>query len=675
MRVGAVVLAALGMVACGRNAGPSGSQGEPQPAAGHPSILLVTMDTTRADAVGPDAAGVQTPAFNAIVARGRRFTQAYATVPETLPSHSSMLTGLYPGGHGVHENARFLGSGFPLASERLQKAGYRTMAFVSSFALARRFGLARGFDAYDDEMPAGRSERTAAETAARVIDELSRQTQQPRFVWVHFNDPHAPYEPPEPYGSRYSGHPYLGEVAAMDEQLGRVVEAFMRAAPNSAVIVVGDHGEGLGDHGELQHGLLVYQSTMHVPLVIAGPGVTAGVSDGPVSIRRVFHTILDWAGVSATDSLRGSGGEVVLGEGMKPYLEYGWQPQVMAVSGKQKLILAGRLEVFDLADDAAEAKNLGAGANVAADVRKHLEDYPIPSADAARTPDNLDEDAKRRLASLGYVSAGAAPVVRRDAPRPADMTALFEPLEKASGLFTAGQYAAVVPLLQQILAKDPYNLDATLRLATAQSSLGRDAEALQAFRKAAELAPRSLDVKLYLALHYARGRDWQRATPLLEEVVSAAPERVPALEALAVVRERQGRVLDAIELRRKVYALRPASAAELTQLGRLAMTAQQTDTAIEAFEGARKASPQTFTDDLELGVLYLAARRFPEAAAALDRVPSSSPGYAMALFKRAQVSVLLGEPDQAARIAAARQHADATTGPLIDRERLFQAGR
>jgi len=660
------------LVACGPGPATTSSSSAPSSAGQRSSILLVTMDTTRADAIGPEARGVQTPAFNAIAARGMRFRQAYATVPETLPSHTSMMTGLYPAGHGLHENARVLPSTTPVAAEQLQKAGYRTSAFVSSFALARRFGLARGFDKYDDEPPAGRSERTARETADAVLAELAAASDRPRFVWVHFYDPHAPYTPPEPYRTQYATAPYLGEVAAMDEQIGRVVEAFEKSAPGHAtVILAADHGEGLGDHGEALHGNLVYQSTMHVPLVMVGSGVTAGLSDTPVSTRRVFHTILDLAGLASEHSLRHAETEVVLGEGMKPFLEYGWQPQVMAVEGVRKAILSGKVEAYDLDRDPMEAGDLGSGANLTATLRARLEEYPVPSPDAARAPDNLDEDAKRRLASLGYVSAGAAPIVRRDAPRPADMTALFGDLERASAIFTSGDYAGAIPVLTRILAADPNNLDATLRLATAHSSLGHDALAIAAFKKAGALAPRSSDVKTYLALHYARGKDWALAAPLLEQVVAESPDRLPALEGLAVVRERQGRVADAVALRQRIYRLRTPSAAELVQLGQLAMSAQQTPPAIEAFEAARALAPAAFTRDLELGVLYLAARRPQDAALALDRVPSSSHEYAMALFKRAQASVLLGEPDQAARIDAARRHADATTKVLIERERLF----
>jgi choline-sulfatase len=631
-----------------------------------PSILLVTLDTTRADAIGP-----ATPSLDALIKRGRMFRQAYATVPQTLPSHSSMLTGLYPAGHAVHENARFLSDRQPVVAEKLHEAGYRTAAFVSSFALARRFGLARGFDVYDEEEREGRAERTAAETTGRVLAWLGQPSSQPLFLWVHYYDPHYPYTPPEPFKTRYADNPYLGEVASMDEQLGRLVEAFERRAGSTptAILIVADHGEGLGEHGEAQHGNLLYQSTMHVPLLLIGPGVVPGTTDVPVSTRRVFHTILDWAGLGATNSLRGSDAEIVMGEAMKPFLDFGWQPQVMALEGRRKTIRAGSLEVYDVIADPGETHDLKT--ELSRPVRKALTEYPIPSPAAAATG-NLSDEEQRKLASLGYVASEAVPVVRKDAPRPADMTHLFPILDKASGLFVREQYAEAIPLLEQIRAVDPYNLDTALRLASAHSALGHEQEALDAFRKAEAIAPTSPDVRTYLALHYARGKDWQKAIPLLEQIVAESPDRLPPLEALAVIRERQGRIDEAIRLRQKIYTLRAPRPPELVRLGEMAMATGQTGAAVESFEKARAIQGSAFRNDLELGVLYLSEHRFEDARASLDRVPPAHPAYPMVLFKRAQVSVLLHEPDSAARIERARREADATTRELIARERLFQ---
>ena len=621
---------------------------EPQTAAPRqvrPSILLVTLDTTRADAIGTGSNQAHTDVIGGLAGRGVTFRQAYAAVPETLPSHASMMTGLYPAGHGVHENARYVGKTVPLLAEQLQTSGYRTAAFVSAFVLDRRFGLARGFDVYDDG-EARWTERNARDTTDAVLAELREPSDKPRFIWVHYYDPHAPYAAPGG-GDGTARQRYLQEVRFVDAQLGRLIAPFAAAAKGAtATIVVGDHGEGLGEHGESEHGHLLFQSTMHVPLVIAGPGFAENaVSDTPVSTRHVYHTILDWAGLGSEHSLRAASEAVVLGEAMKPFLEYGWQPQVMAIGGGFKSILAGKVETYDLAADPGETKNLGAGAAVPAGMRKALDDYPVPSPDAARAPATLDEDAKRRLAALGYVSAGAAPVVRKDAPRPADMTALLPAIERASALFTERKYREVVPLLEEIVAKDPFNLDALLRLATAHSSLGENAKAEAAFRRAAAIAPNSQDVRTYLALHYARTPEWERAVPLLEQVAAETPERATAIEALAELKGRQGLA---------------------------AMDRGDTPGAIAAFERARSLAPSAFRNDLELGVLYLDARRFPEAKAALDRDLAAHPDHPMTLFKRAQVSVLLREEDAPARIALARQKADATTKPLIERERLFK---
>jgi Tfp pilus assembly protein PilF len=668
-----VLLLALAIAGgCGRSGKPASPPPSRSPAP-RPSILLVTLDTTRADVVGPEAVGIETPAFNQVAARGMRFRQAYATVPETLPSHASMLTGVYPAAHAIHENGRSLAASQPVAAERLRQAGYRTAAFVSSFILARRFGLARGFDLYDDGLAPGAVERAAKATTDAALSYLARPAPQPLFLWVHYFDPHAPYTPPEPFLSRFRGKPYLGEVASMDEQLGRLVAAFERSAPGpAAIVLVGDHGEGLGEHGEALHGNLLYQSTMHVPLVLVGPGVPVGQSDTPVSTRRVFHTLVDLAGSAEPLSLRRASTEVVMGEAMKPFLEFGWQPQVMAVSGRHKSILAGRIEAYDVVSDPLEARDLAADGRTGPPAPGALRDYPVPSPAASRPPETLDDHARKALASLGYVSATATPQVRKNAPRPVDMVGIFDTMERASALFVAGDYAGAIPVLERVAAADPFNLDAFLRLASAHSALGHDEKALSYFRKAAEVAPASPDVRVYLGLHYARGRQWPEAVPLLEQALADWPDRIPVLEALSVIRQRQGRMEDAVALRQRIYALRSPTRDELSALGELQMGLGRTADAIASFEQARAMAARGFAVDFELGLLYFDARRFADARDALDRVPPSHPEYAMALFKRAQVSVLLDEPDRAARIARARQRADRTTRELIAREKLFQ---
>jgi tetratricopeptide (TPR) repeat protein len=344
----------------------------------------------------------------------------------------------------------------------------------------------------------------------------------------------------------------------------------------------------------------------------------------------------------------------------------------MGVVDRHKVIFAGRLEAYDVVADPGETRDVAGKVELPRELALAVRDYPIPSLEPPKPQEQLGAEDLKKLASLGYISATSRPIVRADAPRPAEMTHLFETIEQASGMFVREQYAKAIPLFQEVLAADPHNLDAALRLATAYSALGQETRALSAFERAQRIAPGSQDVRTYLALHHARGAQWERAVPLLERIVAESPDRLPVLEALAVIRERQGRASEAVALRRKIYAMRSATPMEQLRLGQLAMTAGETAPAIEAFEAARAAQGSAFRHDLELGVLYLDARRFPEARDALDRVPFSHPAYPMALFKRAQVSVLLNEPDQAARIAAARARADATTRALIARERLFQ---
>ena len=631
-----------------------------------PSILLVTLDTTRADAIGPD-----TPEFNSLAARGRRFTRAYATAPQTLPSHASMMTGVYPAGHGIHENARYIGDEPALVAEKLQKAGYRTAAFISAYPLARQFGLSRGFETYDDEL-GGKTERSARATTDRALSGLAQMQPGPMFVWVHYFEPHHPYEPPEPFRSRFKSEPYRGEIAAMDHELGRLVRGLQqRFGTELAILIVGDHGEGLGEHGEWQHGNLLYEGTMRVPLVLAGPGITAGLSEAPVSIRRIFHTVLDWAGIDSQNSLREGQNELVLGEAMQPFLAYGWQPQIMAVEGNTKVINAGAIEVYDVVADPKEFRDVAAQTALSREVRQALRDYPIPSAADPPGTQELTEEDRRQLASLGYVTSEARTPVRPDAPRPRDMAQLFELLEKASGLSTRGQYAEVIPILERILAADPQNPGTLLRLAAAHSALGHDDAALDAFNRARALTPDSTDALHYLALHFIRTGEWQRAAPLLERVLAKTPNRLPALEALARVREKQGRFSEALALLQEIQSMRGLSAEELIRMGQMAMRNGETAAAIHAFERARQMQGASFLHTLELAVLYLAAGRYSDARDSLDRVPPNHPEYPMALFKRAQVSVLLGEPDQGARIESARRAADATTRALIERERLF----
>jgi arylsulfatase A-like enzyme/Tfp pilus assembly protein PilF len=675
MRAGRLGVASIviGLAACQGPGAPPSGEVPPATAALRPSILLVSLDTTRADSIGPENAVVETPAFSGLAARGLRFARAYATAPQTLPSHASMLTGLYPAGHGVRENGRRLGPGVETVAQRLERAGYATAAFVSGFPLAREFGLERGFETYDDDLGSGFAERTAVATTERALLWLGAHRQSPVFLWVHYYDPHEPYAPPEPYRSRYSD-PYLGEIAAMDASLDRLLGAFSAQHAGGAVLVVGDHGESRGEHGETFHGSLLYDGAMRVPLVFAGPGVVPGVREEPVSTRRIADTIAAWAGLGGERSLVRPVDEPVLGEAMQPYVHYGWQPQVLVVSGRLTAIRSGRLEVYDVAADPRQEHDLADPSGLDAASRQAIRDYPIPTPAATR-PEDLDREALQRLASLGYVTGGTPPRLRPDAPRAADMTPLFAELDRASGLFVAERYAEAIPVLENVLRKDPMNVTIALRLAVAHSALGHDRVAERYFDQAARIEPESLDLLHYRAMHALRVGRAAQAGPLFERVLSSQPERLPAIRGLADVRERQGRLPEAAALLRRAAELESDPNATLAHLGELAMATGDTATAVAAYERLRGRQSAAFEHDLELGVLYLDQRRLAEAAAALDRVPPGSPRSPLALFKRAQVSVLLDEPDRAERVRAAYRAADPRLRAVIESEALFRGTR
>ena len=650
----------------------------PAPVKPLPSILLVTLDTTRADRLGFESGQDTTPHLDALAARGVVFSQAYSTVPTTLPAHASMMTGLYPSDHGIHENARVLAADLPLLAPRLRELGYTTAAFVSGFPLAGQFGLARGFDHYDDNF-APAAERRAGDTTDRALAYLEG-VQNSVFLWVHYFDPHEPYDPPEPFRSRYPADPYLGEIAYLDRELSRLLDAFTRRPGDHKILVASDHGEGLGDHGEALHGNLLYQGVMRVPLIIAGTGIQPAVRDDPVSIRRISDTLRAWAGESTAGSLLNETADTVLGEAMKPHLQYGWQPQVMAVRDRLKVIRSGDIEVYDLVADPAESTDLAGKVEIDPELRRALSDYPLPAAPCTDCPPSagpgnageaLSQEDRERLASLGYVDwQGRAPV-RDDAPSPRDMAHLFADLDLGSGLFVRRQYREAIEVFDRVFEQDPHNLMVCLRLAVAHSVTGRSARALELFDRAREIDPGSVDLRHYLAMHHLRAGNLGDAAALFESVLAEMPGRLPALEGLAGIRGRQGRTDDAIVLLERAVAS-GAGADSLIQLGDLRMATGDTPGAIAALEQARDADSERFPRFLELGVLYLADRRFDDARDCLDRVRPDHPGYPMALFKRAQVSVLLGEPDRDARIRLARDKADATTRRLIDNEALFR---
>src|SRR5260221_2662494 len=353
-------------------------------AAGDLNLLLVTLDTTRADRIHAYGfAGIETPNFDRLAREGVLFEEAVAPAPLTLPAHSSIFTGQYPPAHGVRDNGGFfLDDKETTIAERLQARGYATGGFVGAYVLDHKWGIAQGFQTYFDDfdltkyqsLSLGSVDRRGNEVADRALAWLDSVRAKRFFGWVHFYDAHSPYDPPEPFKSRYAGHPYIGEIAFVDSQLGRLL-AYLDAhhlADRTVVVVVGDHGESLGEHGEGTHGFFVYQATMHVPLLIRAPyDLMAGrrVADTVRSVD-ILPTALELLGVNTPEHLDGAsvvplmtGAKQELGlaaysEAIYPRFHFGWSDLRALTAGRYKFVAAPRPELYDLQQDPGESHNL-----------------------------------------------------------------------------------------------------------------------------------------------------------------------------------------------------------------------------------------------------------------------------------------------------------------------------
>jgi choline-sulfatase len=518
------------------------------------SVLLVTLDTTRADRIGCyGRARAATPHLDALAARGVLFRQAYTHAPLTCPSHASLLTGRLPTRHGVRDNGGYvLAPEIPTVAERFQAAGHRTGAFVSAFVLDRRFGLARGFGTYHDRVPPGRaadqgdpSHRAvrAEETVGRAMEWLSEAPAQPFFLWVHLFDPHHPYEPPEPFASRFRDDPYDGEIAYMDAQLGRLLDA--AAARGALVAVMGDHGEGLGDHQEVTHSYFVYSNTQRVPFLLSLPGhVPAGASvDGVVRGVDLAPTLLDLAGLPAlaetdgtslvpwlTGQSDGDAGPAYL-ESYHPRFWWGAQELLGLRSGRWLFIEAPRPELYDVAADPAEKTNLAASRPAELEaLRGRLRTFNTGGPPAAAG--KVDAETARNLRALGYVGAGPAPAAG-PLPDAKDNGPVLEAVTRGHELLERGQTAEALVPFEQALARNPRSASVRGRVAETLLRLGRYDDAFRVYAEAGDAQPTE---EAFVGM--AKARQGQRRLDDAVALVRAGRVAFPASTQIAVLESR-----------------------------------------------------------------------------------------------------------------------------------------
>jgi arylsulfatase A-like enzyme/tetratricopeptide (TPR) repeat protein len=582
-------------------------------------VVLLTLDTTRADHLGcygsRDAA---TPRLDALAKSGVRFLSAYSPVPLTCPAHASVLTGLIPRHHGVHDNGSFvLGESPTTLAEVFVDAGYRTGAFVSAFVLDRRFGLARGFATYEDDVLDGGRDNVEASvpsavTVDRAIAWLRRDHERPLFIWVHFYDPHFPYAAPEPFASRYKDRPYDGEMAYMDAQVGRLLDAVAERRRPTLVAAIGDHGESLGEHGELTHSYFIYDATQHVPLLLALPGhLPAAETVAPV-VRGIdlMPTLLELAGLPVPGRLDGQSlvplitcrsraepGPAYM-ESYHPRLWWGAGELLGLRTGPWLFIQSKRPELYDTTLDPGELRNV-ASLHPAELARFRASVQGVVSegeregkGDPLAARQALDPDAEARLRALGYAAAGApAASDKQDLPDAKDNAGLLSGHTRANQLLVAGQKEQALEVFRETLKLNPRSASIRMAIGSLLVDLGRPAEAL----------------------------------PILAELSIEDGGNENAALGVARCLVLGGRKAEALKALHESLAHFPRSARLHEELGVLSLADNQLEAARSELQLALALAPRQIAARLRYGLVLGRLQRFPEAAAELAAVVAESP--------------------------------------------------
>ena len=686
--------------------------------AGDLNFLLITLDTTRADrihAYGFD--GIETPNLDRLASEGVLFEQAVAPAPLTLPAHSSMFTGKFPPAHGVRDNGGFfLDERETTLAERLQAAGFTTGGFVGAYVLDHKWGIAQGFQTYFDDfdlskyqsLSLGSVDRPGNEVADKALEWLGRVGSKRFFGWVHFYDAHSPYDPPEPFKSRYDGHPYVAEIAFVDSQVGRLL-AYLdshQLARNTVVVVMGDHGESLGEHGEGTHGFFVYQATMHVPLLIRTPYDAMSRRRVADTVRSVdlLPTTLELLGIKTPDRFEGAslvplmtGAKKELGlaaysEAIYPRFHFGWSDLRALTSGRYKFVAAPRPELYDLQQDPAEAHNLYAERQSLGDRMNQelvaLEARMSASAAPARAPVEVDPDARARLAALGYVGTFVTPLAsdRAGLADPKDKIQLFNLMTHARETARHDKESDEgLHALERVIAQDPKVIDAwfmlgneyyrrrqyaraieqfkraldlkpdydlvVINMANAYRALGRDQEAMVGYRRFMELDPKNAQIRYEAAQILIDGGKLDEARQELMQALTLEPRLAAARNALGVLALRRGDLAGAEREIRAAIDQKPDVRLAHYNLALLAEQQGDARRAIAEYTKEIELHPNSYKAAFNLGKLFERAGDRPGQIAQFRKAIEMNPGFAEGHLFLAKAYLDAGQLDEAVRVA------------------------
>jgi choline-sulfatase len=584
------------------------------------NLILITIDTIRADYLSYNGSTkVKTPNLDALAAKGVNFQRARSPIPLTLPSHASILTALYPPSHGVRDNATFrLSEKNVTLAEILKQQGYETAAFVGSFVLDHRFGLNQGFDVYDDRtwqnaktMEWLEAERKGSEVYEAFAKWLSSySTKKPIFVWIHLYDPHFPYEPPENFRQRYPKNPYAGEVAYADSIVGSILKAVetRKLTDNSIIAVAGDHGEGLGEHGEYTHSVFIYNSTLHVPMLIVAPQlIPPSVKIGDLSRTiDLVPTLLDYMGikrrlgegVSLRNLIEGKPQNelVSYSESLYAKLNMGWSELLGLETKTYHYIDAPKPELFEIQKDPKETQNQISSTREAA--RRMRQELQKSYAGKAVNPQNIDEETRQKLASLGYVSSTPPATASASAIDPKDKIAVWNEMQMIMHALEIKDYEIAI-------------------------------EALKRLKEQEKTLPM---IYQYLGMAYMQIGDLASAEKTYRDALQLGIDSSATHQNLGLIAHHRKDFLQAEKELRIAIAMDPTSATAHYRLGNVFRAQRQFEKALAEFNESLKINPDYVLSLHGLGSTYAEMKRDPEAARLYERAIQTDPSYAPAYF-------------------------------------------
>lgn len=649
---------------------PPPSHAEPRAENGPPNILLITIDTLRADRLSCySTAHAQTPHIDSLAENGALFSRAFANTSTTLPSHTNILLGTSPLHHGVHDNLNFVvREDMQTLAEHLKADGYHTAAYVGAYPLDARFGLDQGFDIYDTDYPHDyyADLETLERRAGQVVDKACagiKDARAPWFIWVHCYDPHLPYDPPEPFRSRFAKNLYDGEVAYVDLMMGRLLNCLKEEQVYDATVIVftGDHGESLGQHGEISHGFFAYNSAIWIPLIIKVPGSKPGRIDQNVSHLDIFPTICDLSGIKKPSFLQGDSlvpamegkkmkSRAIYFESMYPYYSHGWAPLMGFIEEDQKFIESPIPELYDLDEDFDEQENL-AGRTKLDRYKKRLEQIirGHTATGSSRAQERADRETLEKLRSLGYISSSSGP--SKDVFGPEDDVKTLLPIHtknfEAMRLHKEGKTEEALAILRGVL-KENRNIGMTyVYLSSVLAEENRLAESLDLLREGLSKFPEMYEIyKQYIktlrrsrnfdeiienfneksfreiqvdpeiwnhvGFAFAIKEDWDNAISAFERAISLDPRyaeaffnRGEAYLAVAQKNRAQDMAMLASESFKKAIELDPEYAPPYFSLGKIYRQMGDVDGAIYCWEKAVGIKPDFGLAQLFLGEAYL----------------------------------------------------------------------